>query len=138
MRLTLLHRAGVTSNSTFTSVPESNPTTASAGQDKMASDEDYMAFLDKANADLSAGYSATTSKPGGKMQLKAMDEGVDVPKELKVATEKEEWVYVSDADEPFVAVSLRLPGTKLPDEGLSALALNFYQETLCISTDSAG
>jgi hypothetical protein len=49
-----------------------------------------------------------------------MDEGVEVPTELKMATEKEEWVYVSDADQPFVAVSLKCPGEKLPDEGLSA------------------
>lgn len=87
----------------------------------MASDEDYMAFLDKANADPSLGYSVTGAKAGEKMQLKTLDEGLDVPKELKVATEKEEWVYVSDADEPFVAVSLRIHGEKLPDEGLSAL-----------------
>jgi hypothetical protein len=87
----------------------------------MASDEDYMAFLDKANADPNAGYTATAAKKaGGLAQLKTMDEGVEVPTELKMATEKEEWVYVSDADQPFVAVSLKCPGEKLPDEGLSA------------------
>jgi hypothetical protein len=133
VELTLLRRAGTTSTST--SVPESAPTTtvdkpAATGPDKMASDEDYMAFLDKANEDPSAGYAATAAKSNGKMQLKTMDEGVDVPMELKMATEKEEWIYVSDADEPFVAVSLKLPGNKLPDEGLSALILELRAENL--------
>jgi hypothetical protein len=84
----------------------------------MASDEDYAAFLEKANADPSAGVTKTAaSGSGGKIQLKTVDHGLDVPRELKVATEKEEWIYISDADEPFVAVSLRLEGSRLPDEG---------------------
>jgi hypothetical protein len=90
-------------------------------EDYMASDEDYMAFLDKANQDTCIGYSAMGHKTGGKVQLKTVDEGTVVPDELRMATEREEWIYVSDADEPFVAVSLKLKGEKLPDEGLFAL-----------------
>ena len=83
-----------------------------------------MAFLDKANQDLSAGAGAgagvkTAPAMGpGKVQLKTLDHGVEVPLELKIPTEKEEWVYVSDADEPFVPVVLKIGEDKLPDESL--------------------
>ncbi|KAA8564941.1 hypothetical protein MFRU_008g02090 [Monilinia fructicola] len=78
----------------------------------MASDEDYMAFLNKANEDPSAGTSnaASSSK---KVELKTTDDGVDVPGVLVRAT-KDAW-YVSDADEPFVVVALKHDGG-LPDE----------------------
>ena len=88
----------------------------------MASDEEYMAFLDKANADPSAGVptaaASSSGGGGGAIKLKAVDHGVGIPHELRAPTEREEWIYVSDADEPFVAVSLKLPGGKLPDEGV--------------------
>lgn len=87
----------------------------------MASDEDYAAFLEKANADPFAGSKPKASASGaksGKIQLKTVDHGEAVPMVLKSPTEKEEWIYVSDADEPFVAVSLKLGGSRLPDEGL--------------------
>ena len=87
----------------------------------MATDEEYMAFLDKANADPNAGIAKTAASGGGKIQLKAVDPGVDIPHELKAPTDKEEWIYVSDADEPFVVVSLKLEGGNLPDEGLYTL-----------------
>jgi hypothetical protein len=119
--LTLLRRAGVTSTPKSTLAVSAAAPETSAGQDKMASDEDYMAFLDKANQDPSIGYSAMGQKTGGKVQLKTIDEGAAVPDELRMATEREEWIFVSDADEPFVAVSLKLKGEKLPDEGLFAL-----------------
>lgn len=125
MGLTHLRRAAT--NSLSTSKPEASSTAAATPaavpteEGEMASDEDYMAFLDKANQDPSLGYSATGQKAGGEVQLKTMDEGAEVPNELRMATEREEWVYVSDADEPFVAVSLKLDGGKLPDEGLFAL-----------------
>lgn len=89
----------------------------------MASDEDYAAFLEKANADPSAGThssaAATTQKKGLQTKaFKTLDAGASVPRELKAPTDNEEWIYVSDADEPFVAVSLGLRGDKMPDEGL--------------------
>lgn len=95
----------------------------------MASDEDYMAFLDKANADPNAGVAKTSSSGGGKIQLKAVDHGAEIPHELKAPTEKEEWIYVSDADEPFVAVSLKLGGGKLPDEETFASLINHPDPT---------
>jgi hypothetical protein len=80
---------------------------------RMASDEDYMAFLNKANKDPNEGTAKTQSK--GKMELKAVDQGVRVPAGLKKATS--DAFYISDADEPFVPVCLKFDGKKLPDEG---------------------
>lgn len=128
MVLTLLRRAGAISTPTGTKTAPDTAAPRATEQDKMASDEDYMAFLDKANQDPSIGYSAMGHKTGGKVQLKTTDEGVEVPTELRMATEREEWIYVSDADEPFVAVSLKLLGEKLPDEGLFDLLCSFDTE----------
>ena len=79
----------------------------------MASDEDYMSFLNQANKDPNEGTAKTQGK--GKIELKAVDQGVKVPAELKKATN--DAFYVSDADEPFVPVGLKYDGKKLPDEG---------------------
>jgi hypothetical protein len=125
--LTLLRRAGQSTPTDANTAPDTTASRAT-GQDKMASDEDYMAFLDKANQDPSIGYSAMGHKTGGKVQLKTVDEDTTVPDELRMATEREEWIYVSDADEPFVAVSLKLKGEKLPDEGLFVLLWLFGAE----------
>jgi hypothetical protein len=81
----------------------------------MASDEDYASFLDKANADPNEGVSRTQS--AGKIELKAVDHGEEIPAVLKKGTK--EAFYVSDADEPFVPVCLKIKGKGLPDEGLS-------------------
>jgi hypothetical protein len=78
----------------------------------MASDEDYAAFLDKANED--PGESRTQSS--GKVELRAVDRGVEVPAALREVTK--DAFYVSDADEPFEPVCLKLKGKTLPDEGL--------------------
>lgn len=101
--------------------PLSLQASSTRSADKMASDEDYMAFLNKANEDPSAGTSnaASSSK---KVELKTTDDGVDVPGVLVRAT-KDAW-YVSDADEPFVVVALKHDGG-LPDEGMSFLSLFF-------------
>lgn len=88
----------------------------------MATDEDYAAFLEKANADPNEGYAKPQQKGQGSVALKAVDEGASVPKELKTAVKDQ--VYVSDADEPFEVVSLKLDGKgELPDEGSSFLSL---------------
>ncbi|KAL2759438.1 hypothetical protein ACRALDRAFT_1060514 [Sodiomyces alcalophilus JCM 7366] len=83
----------------------------------MASDEDYMAFLNKANEDPQAGYPKQADTGAGK-GFKAQDTGVEVPKPIAAALEKGDKVYVSDADEPFVAVALSWDegGKGLPDE----------------------
>jgi len=83
-------------------------------KDKMASDEDYAAFLDKANRDPNEGV--VKSQSGGKVQLRAVDDGVKVPAVLQKATK--DAFYVSDADEPFEPVVLGLKGEVkgLPNE----------------------
>ncbi|PQE25332.1 ribosomal L3 protein [Rutstroemia sp. NJR-2017a BBW] len=63
--------------------------------DKMATDEDYMAFLDKANEDPSAGTSKASAK-SKKHEFKTTDDDVDVPSVLVKAT-KDAW-YPSEAD----------------------------------------
>lgn len=87
----------------------------------MAADDDYMAFLNKANEDPSAdsGSAAAQSSQGheGKKQLKAADYDAEIPEPLVAATR--DAFYVSDADEPFVAVSLAWAnGQGLPNEGM--------------------
>lgn len=84
----------------------------------MASDEDYSSFLEKANEDPAAGTAKTSSSSSKKHSFKTTDAGADIPKALKVPTSKEEWIYISDADEPFVPVSLKMEGSKLPDESM--------------------
>ena len=102
------------------------PATHAAQQSKMATDEEYIAFLEKANADPNEGFTKTQnkSKAGGSVNLKAVDKGEEVPVSLKEAIRDK--LYVSDADEPFEVVCLRLPGgggkqerkgEGMPDEG---------------------
>ncbi|KAK7977483.1 hypothetical protein PG996_003538 [Apiospora saccharicola] len=81
----------------------------------MASDGDYMAFLDKANKDPNEGYAKPASS-GAKLEFKATDHGVQVPAALKEVAQ--DAFYVSDADEPFIPVALKWDeGAKgLPDE----------------------
>jgi len=81
----------------------------------MATDEDYAAFLDKANQDPNEGFTKPASD--GKLTFKAVDGTSVVPPALKKATA--DAFYVSDADEPFEAVSLKLQTKQagLPDEG---------------------
>ncbi len=83
----------------------------------MASDEDYVAFLERANADPNEGVSKTQD-PSRKVELKAIDKGVEVPSVLTVAVK--DAFYMSDADEPFEPVCLKM-GAKakntLPNEG---------------------
>lgn len=84
----------------------------------MASDEAYVAFLDRANEDLRAGRAAAAAAAKKPSALKSSDRGVAVPPELAaVVDDGDAWVYVSDADEPFVPVALRFAAKTLPDEG---------------------
>lgn len=80
-----------------------------------------MDFLNKANEDPSAG-SVNTQASQGKKEFKAADHGVEIPPSLVAATR--DAFYISDADEPFVPVSLAWEkGEGLPDEGRSCLPL---------------
>ncbi|KAI1205107.1 uncharacterized protein F4807DRAFT_444561 [Annulohypoxylon truncatum] len=80
----------------------------------MASDDDYMAFLNKANEDPSKGY--TKAQTSSKQDFKATDDGAQIPAAIQEATKDS--FYVSDADEPFVPVYLAWDegGKGLPDE----------------------
>jgi hypothetical protein len=86
----------------------------------MATDEEYMSFLDKANADLDEGRKAQEDfKSTSAEEFRTTEEGVKVPQVLKDVAE--ETFYVSDADEPFVPVALKWDGGargELPDEGM--------------------
>ncbi|KAK0704703.1 hypothetical protein B0H67DRAFT_649121 [Lasiosphaeris hirsuta] len=82
----------------------------------MASDDDYMAFLNKANADPMEGRAAPQSAP---QPFKATEQGVEVPQVLTQATRGA--FYVSDADEPFVPVALRWEGGLPDEEGFAGL-----------------
>ena len=94
----------------------------------MASDEDYAAFLDKANQDPNEGVAKTQNK--GKIQFKATDEGAKIPAVLtKVVKEK---YYVSDADEPFEVVSLGGLKGGLPDECMLCLSLLLSPSLRCL------
>ncbi|OBR06128.1 hypothetical protein CH63R_10248 [Colletotrichum higginsianum IMI 349063] len=79
------------------------------------SDADYAAFLDKANQDPNEGYAKPTGNKSN--EFKAQDQGVEVPKAIQDVL-KQDKVYVSDADEPFVGVALAWDeaGKGLPDE----------------------
>ncbi|KAI1136726.1 hypothetical protein F5Y05DRAFT_102450 [Hypoxylon sp. FL0543] len=80
----------------------------------MASDQDYMAFLDKANRDPSEGY--TKAQNSSNQEFKTTDDGAKIPAAIQEATKDS--FYVSDADEPFVPVYLSWDeaGKGLPDE----------------------
>jgi len=91
------------------------------------SDQDYMAFLNKANEDPSKGATsstaitgAATNNQGPRKKFRATQEGVEVPGPIaKVCGKGDVSFYASDADEPFEAVALRWDegGKGLPDEG---------------------
>ncbi|EWC48709.1 hypothetical protein DRE_00014 [Drechslerella stenobrocha 248] len=69
------------------------------------SDEDYAAFLQKANKDY-APVSGTGAASGGQISSKAH-------KAIRALGER---FYSSDADEPFVDVTFEWSGSNLPDE----------------------
>ncbi|KAF5983824.1 hypothetical protein FBULB1_3592 [Fusarium bulbicola] len=76
----------------------------------MSNDDDYMAFLNKANQDTGAG--AATQE---KATFKTKDQGAQVPKPISDVCKNA--VYTSDADEPFQEVSLKWEGKNgLPSE----------------------
>ncbi|KAL7937438.1 hypothetical protein V8C35DRAFT_292523 [Trichoderma chlorosporum] len=94
---------------------------------KMASDEDYMAFLNKANQDADEGRAAAQSSRGAGAQrtFKTTDEGSELPKSIAEVCRNA--FYVSEADEPFKGVSLKWKGEGgLPDEVEFAKLINHW------------
>ncbi|KAG6036070.1 hypothetical protein E4U41_005771 [Claviceps citrina] len=99
----------------------------------MASDEDYMCFLDKANQDLSDGRALATqqqqqqeeeAQSRGKAVFKTVDEGTQAPRVVREACR--DAVFVTDADEPFHEVSLTWDGNGLPDEAEFAKLIHHW------------
>jgi hypothetical protein len=90
---------------------------------RMASDEDYLAFLDKANKDPSEGVAKSASSQ--RQEFKATDSGAQVPAILESAIKGA--YYSSDADEPFLPVCLKWDegGKGLPDEGMLSSPASF-------------
>lgn len=85
----------------------------------MATDDEYMDFLNNANEDSGQGSVSTQAQGSkAKKELKAADNGADIPQPLVKATK--DAFYMSDSDEPFVPVSLAWEkGEGLPNEGTS-------------------
>ncbi|KAK3683739.1 hypothetical protein B0T22DRAFT_443749 [Podospora appendiculata] len=92
----------------------------------MASDDDYMSFLNKANQDPQAGYPQAAQTGAGERAFRATEKGVAVPEPLVRVTR--DAFYVSDADEPFEAVALSWDegGKGLPDEVEFAELINHW------------
>lgn len=111
-RLRLIH---LLPTETTGKVPATNPRNASI-TNSMASDEDYMAFLNKANRDTDEANAAAAATSGTRAAFKAQDAGEQAPAVIQEACK--DAFYVSDADEPFQQVSLQYQGADgLPDEG---------------------
>lgn len=108
------------------------PFSTSPGALKMASDDDYMAFLNKANEDPAAGVrnasSSASPSQGGDVKTKTIDEGEQVPASIKDI----EAYYVSDTDAEFVPVTLKFDPAregKWPDSSKSHES--FAYEIVC-------
>ncbi|KAI9055840.1 hypothetical protein LZ554_000779 [Drepanopeziza brunnea f. sp. 'monogermtubi'] len=121
-------RAPVPIASTATPTTPTTTTTThtknTQGGGKMATEDEYMSFLDKANRDPGEGVAEGKSEGGGTevKGLKAADEAGEVPEAIRRVLGKNESFYVSDADEPFVGVALKLGKGEegLPDEATFA------------------
>ncbi|OQD81565.1 hypothetical protein PENANT_c026G02537 [Penicillium antarcticum] len=75
----------------------------------MSSDDAYMAFLNKANADSSDGQAESKKEsPSDVLRTKTVDSSLSIPKPLKNI----DAYYVSDTDEPFDPVVLKWDGAK--------------------------
>ncbi|PHH65126.1 hypothetical protein CDD81_3257 [Ophiocordyceps australis] len=81
----------------------------------MATDDDYMAFLNKANKDVGDGQTVTQQQQSKEQAVfKCKDAGIEVPKPIQDVCK--DAFYVTDADEPFEEVSLKWDKESLPNE----------------------
>lgn len=76
----------------------------------MSSDDAYMSFLDKANADLNAGRPQQQG-----VSETARTETVDANTQIPASLQSVDAYYISDADEPFEPVALRWDGASKGD-----------------------
>lgn len=72
----------------------------------MSSDDAYMSFLNKANADLDNGRSQPAAQQSSAARTETVDVNVKVPTPLTSV----DAYYVSDTDEPFEPVALKWEG----------------------------
>lgn len=79
----------------------------------MADDAAYLSFLEKANEPLPVAAAAKATDPA-RVALKTVDG--ELPRVLREVVERDV-VFVSEADEAFEGVSLKLEGKGMPDEG---------------------
>jgi hypothetical protein len=87
----------------------------------MASDDDYAAFLDRANEPTSTSTNSTTSQPKTSgFTSKTHDTSSPIPSAL----ENIESVYISEADEEWVPVSLNL------DHGVKELDVKTFAKVV--------
>ncbi|KAF7588686.1 hypothetical protein BBP40_005319 [Aspergillus hancockii] len=70
------------------------------------SDDAYMSFLDKANADLNTARANQQSQDSSAVRTETVETGVRVPNPLKSV----DAYYVSETDEPFEPVALKWEG----------------------------
>jgi hypothetical protein len=85
------------------------------GQRAMSSDADYAAFLAKSNNDYSRPPAGSDSRPPPYEETLNTTAATDVHPAVKALGDR---YYVSDADEPFVAVDFKWDGSALPTAGL--------------------
>ncbi|OJJ01500.1 hypothetical protein ASPVEDRAFT_52429 [Aspergillus versicolor CBS 583.65] len=74
----------------------------------MSSDDAYMSFLNKANADLDNGRSQPAAQQSSAARTETVDVNVKVPTPLTSV----DAYYVSDTDEPFEPVALKWDGAR--------------------------
>jgi hypothetical protein len=90
----------------------------------MASDSDYMAFLNKADSQREAGTSqphTESSEPSQQIRTKTGEPGAAVPSALKEV----DAFYISETDEPFEPVVLKWEGAAQGSWPSSGMINNF-------------
>ncbi|KAI6249748.1 hypothetical protein HI914_01337 [Erysiphe necator] len=97
------------------------PTRNQAGEIRNMHDEDYLNFLNKANE-----IDVQSSNGSKRLQLKSLDQSVEIPEALQQATL--DAYYISDTDEPFVPVVLKVKDG-MPDEISFAKLVNHPEPT---------
>lgn len=104
----------------------------------MADDDSYSSFLDKANQDTGASKGKEGAKSQGVSTLVNTD--ADLPKHIK-DVHGQEVMYVSESDEPFEGVSLKMDGDgkelfslcTAPAPESFRMAIRYLQELLSTS-----
>jgi hypothetical protein len=99
----------------------------------MSSDDAYMSFLDKANADLNAGRCQAQQQGATDT---ARTETVDVNTQIPAPLQSIDAYYVSDSDEPFEPVALRWDGASKgdwPSAGTCIPSAEGFWERVCLA-----